>query len=50
MKKGKNPTRDQKKLMADTGLDPKKWLVVKIFPDRLEIREKDTGETKELFI
>lgn len=35
MKNGKNPTREQKKLMKQRKLDPAMWLVVKDTPTQM---------------
>lgn len=37
MKHGKNPTREQKKLLQKWKLDPAMWLVVKDTPERMEL-------------
>ena len=37
MKKGKAPTREQKKIMEAAGLVPDDWLVVKNLPNRLVV-------------
>ena len=37
MKHGKNPTREQKKLLIKWKLDPAMWLVVKDTPERMEL-------------
>jgi hypothetical protein len=35
MKHGRNPTREQRKLLQKWKLDPAMWLVVKNTPDRM---------------
>lgn len=37
MKNGKAPTREQKIIMKAHGLVPENWLVVKNFPNSLEV-------------
>ena len=37
MKNGKNPTREQRKLMQKWKLDSSMWLVVKDTPERMEL-------------
>lgn len=37
MKHGKAPTREQKQILRAHGLVPENWLVVKNFPNTLEV-------------
>lgn len=37
MKHGKNPTREQKKLLQKRKLNPEDWLVVKDTPERMDL-------------
>ena len=48
MKHGKNPTREQKKLMVKRKLDPAMWLVVKDTPERLELVHRHFDNTKKV--
>ena len=40
MKRGKNPTRKQKLLIAAAGLQPLNWLVCKDTPELMELEHK----------
>ena len=46
MKHGKNPTREQKKIISDNGLNADNWYVSKVFPDRLELRHRHTDTVR----
>jgi hypothetical protein len=46
MKNGKNPTREQKKIISDNGLNCDNWYVSKVFPDRLELRHRHTDTVR----
>ena len=48
MKNGKNPTREQKKLMIKWKLDPTMWLVVKDTPERMELIHRHFDRTKKI--
>lgn len=48
MKNGKNPTREQKKLMVKWKLDPTSWLVVKDTPERMELIHRHFDRTKKI--
>ena len=48
MKNGKNPTREQKKLMVKWKLDPTMWLVVKDTPERMELVHRHFDKTKKI--
>ena len=50
MKHGKNPTREQKKIIEKNRLNVENWLVSKVFPDRLELVHKNTGHTRVAYI
>ena len=45
MKHGKNPTREQKKLLQKWKLDPAVWLVVKDKPDEMVIVHRYSDKT-----
>ena len=44
--KGKNPTREQRKIILKNNLDSYKWLVQKDTPDKMQIIHRDTKEVK----
>lgn len=44
MKNGKNPTREQRKLMEEFGLSSKDWLVVKNTPTELVVVNRNSNE------
>jgi hypothetical protein len=46
MKHGKNPTREQKKIISDNGLNADNWYVSKVFSDRLELRHRHTDTVR----
>ena len=48
MKHGKNPTREQKKLLAKRKLNPEDWLVVKDTPERMELVHRHFDHTKKI--
>ena len=48
MKNGKNPTREQRKLMQKWKLDSSMWLVVKDTPDRMELVHRHFERTKKI--
>lgn len=48
MKHGKNPTREQKKLMVKWKLDPMVWLVVKDTPERMELVHRYFDKTTKI--
>ena len=48
MKNGKNPTREQRKLMQKWKLDSSMWLVVKDTPDRMELVHRYFDRTKKI--
>ena len=48
MKHGKNPTREQRKLMQKWRLDSSMWLVVKDTPDRMELVHRHFDNTKKI--
>ena len=48
--KGKNPTRQQKKIMQERRLDPNEWLVLKNPPTELHIQHRETKKIKVLSI
>lgn len=48
MKNGKRPTRKQKILIKQRGLNPENWLVMKNLPKEMHIVHRVTGKTKVL--
>ena len=48
MKHGKNPTREQRKLMQKWKLDHSVWLVVKDTPDRMELVHRYSDKTTKV--
>ena len=48
MKNGKNPTREQRKLMQKWKLDSSMWLVVKNTPERMELVHRHFDRTKKI--
>ena len=48
MKHGKNPTREQKKLMVKWKLDPMVWLVVKDTPESMELVHRYFDKTTKI--
>lgn len=42
---GKNPTREQRKLMDRWKLDTRKWLVVKDTPEEMVLIHRDSDKT-----
>lgn len=44
LKNGKNPTREQRKLMEEFGLNSKDWLVVKNTPTELVVVNRNSNE------
>ena len=48
MKHGKNPTREQRKLMQKWKLDSSMWLVVKDTPDKMELVHRHFDRTKKI--
>ena len=44
LKNGKNPTREQRKLMEEFGLSSKDWLVVKNTPTELVVVNRNSNE------
>ena len=46
MKHGKKPTLAQKQLLRCLGLNPDNWLVLKNFPDKLEIIHRHSNKTR----
>ena len=48
MKNGKNPTREQKKLMVKWKLDPTSWLVVKDTPTEMHLVHRHFDNTKKI--
>jgi membrane-bound lytic murein transglycosylase MltF len=43
MKKGKKPTRNQKKLIKSAGLNPDNWFIVKNPSGELHLVHRETG-------
>jgi hypothetical protein len=50
MKNGKTPTRNQRKLFIEVGLNPKNWLIVKNQSDQITIVHRETGRIKTISI
>jgi hypothetical protein len=48
VKHGKNPNREQKKLIASKGLDPAVWLVVKNTTEKLELVHRLNDRTRRV--
>lgn len=48
MKNGKNPTREQKKLMVKWRLDPTMWLVTKDTPKEMHLVHRHFDKTKKI--
>ena len=48
VKHGKNPTREQRKLLQKWKLDSSMWLVVKDTPDRMELVHRYFDSTKKI--
>ena len=45
MKHGKKPTRQQRKLMEQWGLDAHNWMVIKDTPEQMEIIHRHSEKT-----
>lgn len=48
--KGKNPTREQKKIMQGSKLNPYEWLVLKNPPTELHIQHRESKEIKIIYL
>ena len=48
MKHGKNPTREQKKLLVKWKLDPAVWLVVKDTPTEMVLVRRHSDKTTKI--
>lgn len=48
--KGKNPTREQKKIMQENKLNPYEWLVLKNPPTELHIQHRESKEVKIIYL
>ena len=48
MKHGKNPTREQKKLMVKKRLDPTMWFVVKDTPKEMHLVHRHFDKTTRI--
>ena len=48
MKHGKNPTREQRKLLQKWKPDPAVWLVVKDTPERMELVHRHFDTTTKI--
>jgi len=46
MKHGKNPTRKQKVVLKESGLNPENWLVVKNITGQLQLINRTTGRQR----
>ena len=47
MKNGKRPSRAQKIMLNASGLDPRKYLVVKIQQHSMVLLNRETGQTED---
>lgn len=50
MKQGKNPTVKQRQAIATARFNTDNWLVAKVFPDRLILVHRHTGNSREIKI
>ena len=50
MKHGKRPTRKQKQLIKEAGLDPGMWLIAKNTSDELLLVHRYINQSKRVFI
>lgn len=50
MKHGVNPTRSQKKILAEHRLNPKNWLVVKDTPEAMELVHRNSDKTRRIIL
>jgi len=50
MKQGKNPTRKQKQIMKENGLDPEVWLVSKSESHALLLIHRYTDRPKQVWL
>lgn len=48
--KGKNPTREQKKIMQERKLNSYEWLVLKNPPTELHIQHRESKEVKIIYL
>lgn len=48
MKNGKNPTREQRKLLQKSGLTPADWLVVKDTPEQMVLVHRYSDKTTRI--
>lgn len=48
MKHGKNPTKKQKIMLKESGLNPENWLVVKNTTGQLQLIHRTTGRQRVL--
>ncbi|MCM3599364.1 hypothetical protein M3175_01370 [Robertmurraya korlensis] len=48
MKSGKKPTRAQRKILLENGLNPLNWLIVKNQDLQMEVVHRETGRLKTL--
>jgi hypothetical protein len=49
MKRGRNPTREQKRLMSQLHMDVTKWLVKRDAVDNISFVHRDTGTVKKMY-
>lgn len=47
---GKNPTRNQKIAINNSGLNCSNWLVIKEYKDNIEIKHRKSGNVKKIKI
>jgi hypothetical protein len=50
VKHGKNPKLKQLEIIRKNKMDPERWLVSKVLPDRLVCIHRLTGESKSAFL
>jgi len=48
MKSGKKPTRNQKKVFLEFGLNPNNWLIVKNETHQMLVIHRETGRTRTI--
>lgn len=50
MKHGRNPTREQKRIISAARLNHDNWFIHKVYPDRLELIHRHTDHLKQVKI
>lgn len=46
--KGKNPTRKQKEIIRKNKLNPNNWLIVKVLPKEIYMKNKISNKLKKI--